>query len=204
MQYKRKAEYLPAVLVFVACVSLVSVGFSSWNYWENVSDEATIDVTVSSVEDLTGVSITNTTTDIAIGTYFYQDIKNKTHLETANIDYLIKITPGELPSSFKKETSGTYSFSFSSKFCMLSGTTELDVLEGVTAKSSDSSSLSIGNITYDSLYSSVLTKLSFSVSSSVETQVTLSYKLPQTLISKVIAKNLSSSLSVKLVMTGEA
>ena len=103
MQYKRKAEYLPAVLVFVACVSLVSVGFSSWNYWENVSDEATIDVTVSSVEDLTGVSITNTTTDIAIGTYFYQDITNKTHLETANINYLIKITPGELPSSFKKE-----------------------------------------------------------------------------------------------------
>lgn len=203
MQYKRKAEYLPAVLVFVACVSLVSVGFSSWNYWENVSDEATIDVTVSSVEDLTGVSITNTTTDIAIGTYFYQDIKNKTHLKTANINYLIKITPGELPSSFKKGTSGTYSFSFSSKFCMLSGTTELDVLEGVTA-SSDSSSLSIGNVTYDSLYSSVLTKLSFSVSSSVETQVTLSYTLPQTLISKVIAKNLSSSLSVKLVLTGEA
>ena len=90
MQYKRKAEYLPAVLVFVACVSLVSVGFSSWNYWENVSDEATIDVTVSSVEDLTGVSITNNTTDIAIGTYFYQDIKNKKHSETANIDYLIK------------------------------------------------------------------------------------------------------------------
>ena len=203
MQYKRKVEYLPEVLVFLACVSLVSVGFSSWNYWENVSDEATIDVTVSSVEDLTGVSITNTTTDIAIGTYFYQDITNKTHLETANINYLIKITPGELPSSFKKGTSGTYSFSFSSKFCMLSGTTELDVLEGVKATSSDSS-LSIGTVTYDSLYSSVLTKLSFSVSSSVETQVTLSYILPQTLISKVIAKNLSSSLSVKLVMTGEA
>lgn len=203
MQYKRKGEYLPAVLVFVACVSLVSVGFSSWNYWENVSDEATIDVTVSSVEDLTGVSITNTTTDIAIGTYFYQDITNKTHLETANINYLIKITPGELPSSLKKGTSGTYSFSFSSKFCMLSGTTELDVLEGVTAKSSDSS-LSIGTVTYDSLYSSVLTKLSFSVSSSVETRVTLRYILPQTLISKVIAKNLSSSLSVKLVLTGEA
>ena len=203
MQYKRKVEYLPEVLVFLACVSLVSVGFSSWNYWENVSDEATIDVTVSSVEDLTGVSITNTTTDIAIGTYFYQDITKKTHLKTANVDYLIKITPGELPSSFKKGTSGTYSFSFSSKFCMLSGTTELDVLEGVKATSSDSS-LSIGTVTYDSLYSSVLTKLSFSVSSSVETQVTLSYILPQTLISKVIAKNLSSSLSVKLVMTGEA
>ena len=203
MQYKRKGEYLPAVLVFVACVSLVSVGFSSWNYWENVSDEATIDVIVSSVEDLTGVSITNTTTNIAIGTYFYQDITNKKHSKTANIDYLIKITPGELPSSFKKGTSGTYSFSFSSKFCMLSGTTELDVLEGVTATSSNSS-LSIGTVTYDSLYSSVLTKLSFSVSSSVETQVTLSYTLPQTLISKVIAKNLSSSLSVKLVLTGEA
>lgn len=203
MQYKRKGEYLPAVLVFVACVSLVSVGFSSWNYMENNSYPLDIDVSVSTVEDLTGVSITNTTTDIAIGTYFYQDITNKTHLKTANINYLIKITPGELPSSFKKGTSGTYSFSFSSKFCMLSGTTELDVLEGVTAISSNSS-LSIGTVTYDSLYSSVLTKLSFSVSSSVETQVTLSYILPRTLISKVIAKNLSSSLSVKLVLTGEA
>ena len=203
MQYKRKGEYLPAVLVFVACVSLVSVGFSSWNYMENNSYPVDIDVSVSTVEDLTGVSITNTTADIAIGTYFYQDITNKTHSETANINYLIKITPGELPSSFKKETSGKYSFSFSSKFCMLSGTTELDVLEGVTATSSNSS-LSIGTVTYDSLYSSVLTKLSFSVSSSVETQVTLSYILPQTLISKVIAKNLSSSLSVKLVLTGEA
>ena len=204
MQYKRKGEYLPAVLVFVACVSLVSVGFSSWNYMENNSYPVDIDVSVSTVEDLTGVSITNTTADIAIGTYFYQDVKNKTHLKTANIDYLIKITPGELPSSFKKGTSGTYSFSFSSKFCMLSGTTELDVLDGVKAKSSDTGSLSIGTVTYDSLYSSVLTKLSFSVSSSVETQVTLSYILPQTLISKVIAKNLSSSLSVKLVLTGEA
>lgn len=118
----KRSKKIATLMCVASIIGLASAAFAMWTVIEVQPSDIKINIENGEViSSISGFEITETT-DLKIGKYFFYDDVKKTHVNTAELNYMFAVTPSLVEDEYKTVSGNGYSIKFNATLSLGSST----------------------------------------------------------------------------------